>query len=119
MKLTFLNILSAQVSTIISFCSTSVSSLIDDAKCLSSVSYDGKLQKKKKKIAVTHLLLEFMEHTRLFPVQHGKQQQDCRASMQEMTGQPVTYDSVYCHRSISACNSTNEYITPFPLKTTD
>lgn len=51
--------------------------------------------------------------------QRGKQQQDFRASMQEMTGQPVTYSSVYCLRLISTYNSTNKYIPPFPIKTTD
>lgn len=61
MKLTSSNIWPVQVSTIVSFCSTSVSSLIDNAKCLSSVSDDGKFQ--KNAVAVTHLLLELMEHT--------------------------------------------------------
>lgn len=55
------NILQAQVLTIISFYSTSVSSLTDDAKCLNSISYDGNFQKKKRS-AAAHLLLELMEH---------------------------------------------------------
>lgn len=114
MKLTSSNILPVQALTIISFCSTSVSSVIDNAKCLSSVSGDGMLQKNCSDTSSLRI-----NGTYMTLAQRGKQQQDFRASMQEMTGQPVTYSSVYCLRLISTYNSTNKYISPFPMKTTD
>lgn len=58
-KITSSTILQAQLLHIISFYFASVSSLIENAKCLDNVSYDGNFQKKS---AATHLLLELMAH---------------------------------------------------------